>query len=121
MRRVLAIATAALGIAGAAHGQGADIAKGEAAYQSRCVMCHSLDGPGQGPDLHGVVGRKAGTAADFNYSDAMTASGLTWTPDQLDKFLTDPTKIVSGSPMQAQVPDAQERRDLIAYLASLKK
>ena len=117
----MALGVAVLGLAGAAYGQGGapDPAKGEASYQSRCVMCHALDGPGQGPDLHGVVGRKAGTAPDFNYSSAMSASGLTWTPDQLDRFLTDPTKMVPGSPMQAQVPDA-ERRDLIAYLASLK-
>ena len=111
----------AAGLAAAAVAQTApDLAHGESVFQARCGFCHSLDGPGQGPDLNGVVGRKAATAPDFNYSAAMTASGLTWTAAQLDQFLTDPSKLVPGSPMQAMVTDAGERRDLIAYLATLK-
>ena len=111
----------ALGLAAAATAQTApDLGHGESVFQSRCSMCHSLDGPGQGPSLIGVVGRKAATAADFNYSDAMKASGLTWTAPTLGAFLTDPAKMVPGSPMRTMVPDEAERRDLIAYLASLK-
>ena len=108
----------ALGLATAARGQ--DVAHGESVFLARCQMCHSLDGPGQGPDLNGVIGRKAASAPDFNYSDAMTASHLTWTPETLDRFLTGPSRMVPGSPMQATVPDPAERRDLVAYLATLK-
>ncbi len=97
-----------------------DLTHGESVFQSRCSMCHSLDGPGQGPNLTGVVGRKAATSADFNYSEAMKVSGLTWTAPVLDRFLTDPAKMVPGSPMRTTVPDEAERRDLIAYLGSLK-
>lgn len=113
---------AALALVGAAQGQSSqgDPAKGQAVFEGRCDMCHNLGGPGQGPDLIGVVGRKAATSPDFNYSQAMSASGLTWTPQTLDRFLTDPSKMLPDSPMQAMVPDPAERRDLIAYLASLK-
>ena len=111
---------ALLALAAASAARGQDLAHGEAVFLSRCQMCHALDGPGQGPDLKGVVGRKAGGAADFNYSDPMSRSGLTWTPEILDRFLAAPSRMVPGSPMQAMVPDPAERRDLIAYLASLK-
>ena len=122
MRTVTGFAALALvGVAAAATAQTApDLAHGESVFQSRCSMCHSLDGPGQGPNLTGVVGRKAATSPDFNYSDAMKASGQTWDAATLDKFLTDPAKLVPGSPMRAMVPDDAERRDLIAYLGSLK-
>ena len=110
---------ALLALAAASAARGQDLAHGEDVFLSRCQMCHALDGPGQGPDLHGVVGRKAASAPDFNYSGAMSRSGLTWTPETLDRFLAAPSKMVPGSPMQATVPDPAERRDLLAYLASL--
>jgi cytochrome c len=97
-----------------------DVAKGSDVYQDRCSACHVLNGVGQGPSLVGVVGRKAGSLPGFGYSDVMKASGLTWTEASLDRFLSGPTKMVPGTAMRAIVPDPTERRDLIAYLASLK-
>ncbi len=81
-------------------------------------MCHLDNGLGQGPSLKGVVGRKAGTAQDFPYTDAMKNAGLTWTPETLDKLLQDPAKLVPGTTMPMAVQDPAERRNLIAYLAS---
>jgi cytochrome c len=106
-------------LASPAHAQ--DAAKGADVYQERCGSCHVLNGVGQGPSLVGVVGRKAASIPGFNYSDAMKASGLTWTPANLDRFVSGPTKLVPGTAMRAIVPDPTERRDLIAYLASLKR
>jgi cytochrome c len=97
-----------------------DAAKGADVYQDRCSACHVLNGIGQGPSLVGVVGRKAASLQGFNYSDAMKASGLTWTPANLDRFLSGPTKLVPGTAMRAIVADPNDRHDLIAYLASLK-
>jgi cytochrome c len=99
---------------------GGDPAKGEAVFQDRCGGCHVLTGVGQGPSLVGVVGRKAGSVAAFAYTDALKASGLTWTQAELDRFLTGPTKLVPGTAMRATVADPDDRHDLIAYLASLK-
>src|SRR5580704_6555811 len=69
--------------AGGAPASAQDAAKGAEVYQDRCGSCHVLNGVGQGPNLLGVVGRKAASVAGFNYSDAMKASGLTWTPSNL--------------------------------------
>jgi cytochrome c len=121
MRRTSLAAVAGLTlIAAAVPAMAQDAAKGSDVYQDRCGSCHVLNGIGQGPSLAGVVGRKAGSLPGFNYSDAIKASGLTWTPANLDRFLSGPTKLVPGTAMRAVVPDPAERRDLIAYLASLK-
>lgn len=79
-----------------------------------------IGGVGQGPNLAGVVGRKAGAAPGFGYTAALKGSGVTWTPANLDRWLTGPQKLVPGTAMTTIVPDAAERRELIAYLATLK-
>lgn len=92
-------------------------ARGEAIY-SRCQACHALDYDRTGPHHCGVVGRRAGSVADFAYSEAMRKSGLTWTPKELDRFLTAPFQAVPGTTMgYAGISEAQERADLIAWLA----
>jgi cytochrome c len=121
MRRTSFAALAGVVLIGlAARTTAQDAAKGADVYQDRCGACHVLNGIGQGPSLVGVVGRKAASLPGFSYSDAMKASDLTWTSANLDRFLTGPTKLVPGTAMRAVVPDPAERRDLIAYLASLK-
>ena len=86
----------------------------------QCTGCHVLTGPGfAGPALTGVVGRKAGTVAGFSFSKEMTASGITWTEDKLDAFLAAPTKVVPGTAMFTDLPAAQDRADVIAYLKTL--
>jgi cytochrome c2 len=113
---VMAIAGLA-GLAMAEAGSG-DAAKGAAIFDDRCSACHAIKEDLQGPHLGGVVGRKAASVAGVDYTDALKASGVTWTPDKLDQFLTDPGKMVAGTAMPASVPDPVERRNLIAYLAS---
>lgn len=96
---------------------------GEAVFQQRCSVCHSIQpAPGKmGPPLAGVVGRKAGSAPGYAYSAAMKASGLTWTPDQLDAFIKAPGKTVPGTKMLLGAPDAEQRAAVIQYLGTLKK
>jgi cytochrome c len=100
--------------------QSTDAAKGADVYDDRCGSCHVIGGVGQGPSLAGVVGRKAGAAPGFAYTEALKRSGLVWTPANLDRWLTGPTKVVPGTAMNVEVPSAAERRELIAYLATLK-
>ena len=70
-----------------------------------------------GPSLHGVVGRAAGSIADFNYTDANKNSGITWTPEELFVYLADPQAKIPGTKMIFPgIKDAQQRADLIAYL-----
>jgi cytochrome c len=95
---------------------GGDPVRGEQVY-ARCLACHSLDRDRTGPRHCGVVGRRAGTLPGFTFSPAMKASGLTWTPSTLDRFLADPMGVVPGTAMTfAGVPDARDRADLIAWL-----
>lgn len=94
-----------------------DPARGEAVYE-RCIGCHSLDRHRTGPKHCGLFGRRAGTAAGFDYSDAMRASGFVWNEATLDRFLAAPMKVVPGTSMgYAGVDDARDRADLVAYLA----
>jgi cytochrome c len=116
----LAALAAVMLAAGAARAQTGDAAKGADVYDDRCSGCHVLAGIGQGPSLAGVVGRKAGAAPGFAYTAALKGSGLTWTPANLDRWLIDQQKVVPGTAMVAMVPDAAERRELIAYLTTLK-
>ncbi|HWA04103.1 MAG TPA: cytochrome c family protein [Rhizomicrobium sp.] len=117
---VLAIAFAAATGGGA---NAADAAKGKTVF-ARCAICHTTTkgGPnGIGPDLFGVVGRKAGTVPDFAYSAAMKNSGITWTPEKLDSYVAHPSAVVPGNRMAfAGIFDAGQRADVVAYLATLK-
>jgi len=93
---------------------------GEAIYP-RCLACHALAYDRVGPRHCGLIGRRAGSVAGFDYSDAMKQSKLTWTQQNLERFLADPLGTVPGTTMTyAGVPDAKERADLIAYLANAK-
>ena len=116
----IAALAAGVALAGAARGQTAEMARGAEVYDDRCSSCHVLDAAGQGPNLRGVMGRKAGTVPGFPYTAALKASGLTWTAANLDRWLTGPQRVVPGTAMTAIVPDAHERHDLISYLAALR-
>src|SRR5580704_12701409 len=96
-----------------------DPAHGKALYQA-CQACHSIDDNDLGPKHRGVVGRRAGSVADYNYSPALKSSGLTWDPATLDRWLSNPSALVPGTKMFFKIDDVQARADIIAYLAQLK-
>lgn len=103
----------------------ADAANGKAVFGRLCVACHSTTtepgGPVLGPTLAGVVGRKAGTVKEFpTYTPALKNYAVTWNDKTLDEFLASPFTKVPGTMMVMPVPDAKERADVIAYLATLK-
>lgn len=96
-----------------------DAAKGEKDFVV-CRACHQI-GPNAknavGPVLNGVVGRKAGTYPGYKYSQANEKSGITWTPEELDKYLANPQKVVPGTKMIFPgIKDEDKREDIIAYL-----
>ena len=101
-------------------GGGDLVAEGKAAF-AICAACHKVEkgvASPIGPNLHGVVGRKAASLEDFpRYSDALKASGITWSEAELDAFLANPTQKVSGTTMTAGgTADAEKRKAIIAYL-----
>ncbi|SKA31957.1 cytochrome c [Enhydrobacter aerosaccus] len=96
--------------------------EGEKLFKRVCFTCHTSEAGKNkiGPSLFGVVGRKAGTEAGFNYSSAMKESNITWNADSIDQYLTDPKKFVPGNKMAyAGVKKAEERKEIISYLSTL--
>jgi cytochrome c len=85
-----------------------------------CKACHALD-PGEendhGPDLHGVIGRRAGSLEGFEYSDALRGSGIVWTPQTIEAWLAAPDAFVPGTKMKfTGFRSAEDRSDVVAYL-----
>ncbi len=100
----------------------ADAGKGGRTF-NKCKGCHSTD-PGVvkvGPSLHGVVGRPQGAEEGFTYSAAVAGLGGTWTPEELNAFLTKPSDYAPGTAMSfAGLPKEKDRANVIAYLSSLQ-
>lgn len=113
----LAIATLA---APAARAQDCDTARGERVF-ANCAICHSRQAKAPspaGPNLHGVVGRKAGTLAGFKYSRALREFAKPWTAEALDRFLASPQSAVPGTAMPfAGLRNADDRAAVICLLA----
>jgi cytochrome c len=97
----------------------ADLDNGKHKF-AQCRSCHTTaqGGPNMtGPNLWGVFGRKAGTVDGFSYSDGMKAAGWTWDEGHLDKWITDPRTVVTGTKMTFfGIKDPKDRVDVIAYL-----
>lgn len=97
-------------------------AHGEVLFKQRCSICHQPDPGGKngvGPALYGAFGRRAGQAPGFAYSDGLKASGIVWTPDKLNQWIQKPSSLAPGAKMNlAPVSAAQDRADIIAFLAS---
>lgn len=97
----------------------ANLKRGQLLYMV-CRGCHDLEAgvPHKvGPNLHGVVGRKAGTSEGFRYSEALAQSGIVWTPEALDTFLRQPGAMVRGNGMAfAGIANDADRASLIAWM-----
>ena len=83
------------------------------------MSCHSTKAGvnNVGPSLHGIIGRRAGSVANFTYSSANKSSGVVWTEQELYTYLESPQKTIPGTYMTfLGVKDPQKRADVIAYL-----
>lgn len=121
MIRKIILLVPALALAGVAAALPAQTPKpdGAALFRQRCASCHAVAPGGRttlGPNLQGVVGRKA-AATSFNYSPALKNSKLTWNRGNLDRYLTAPAKLVPGTRMVMAVPNAAQRAAILDHLA----
>lgn len=113
---LLLTASALLVAACGGSGLKGDATRGKELY-AQCQGCHQLQQNSTGPKHCGVVGRPAGSLADYEYSDAMKESGLVWDEKTLDEFLTSPIAYINGTKMGfAGFQSATDRADVIVYL-----
>ncbi len=98
--------------------------EGMMAFNNACRTCHSFkpDDNRLGPTLHGIVGRKAGSVAGFQFSPAMKNSGITWDEANLDQFIANPESVVNGNAMKPYggIADESERAKIVSFLKTLK-
>jgi len=107
---------------------GGDAAKGKEAF-AKCAICHQV-GPGAqtlvGPELNGIVGRKAASVEGYPYSPGMKKlgeAGFVWTEENINRWISDPKVMLPQSPMALAfqgVANVEERANIIAYLATQK-
>ena len=101
---------------------GGDAAAGKTVF-AKCAICHSNQAGKTllGPSLFGVVGRHSASLPGFAFSEAMKKVDKTWDEATLEAYLADPKAMVPGTKMTfAGLPNADDRANVIAYLATLK-
>lgn len=125
MARIAVLLASLLAVLALPPGARADTAGGDpqVAFNNACRTCHSMrEGDHRlGPSLHGIVGRKAGSAEGYQFSSAMEGAELVWDEATLDDFIANPNQVVPGNRMQpfGGIDDAQQRGEIIAYLKSI--
>ncbi len=120
--KVLAVAAGAWLLAISTAQADDDLAAAQKQFVTSCGTCHAVDpqaGPRQGPNLAGIVGRKAGTYPGYKYSAALASAGFTWDADNLDKWITNAQAFKPGTTMSYRQADPAKRARIIAYLKSL--
>jgi cytochrome c len=90
----------------------------------RCAVCHTTEkggGDGLGPNLSGVIGRKAASRTGFAYSPALKKAALTWNEANLTKWVAGPQRLVPGNKMMFPgLTSKKQQADVVAYLLTLK-
>ena len=92
---------------------------GATLFSRQCGTCHVATAstePRQGPNLHAVIGRKAGSLPGFTYSGSYAASNIVWNTDTLDTYLTNPQAMIPGSVMAYRQSDPEIRHTIIDWL-----
>lgn len=98
-----------------------EMPNGERQFKRKCSICHTLtEGSARkaGPSLHRLFGRRAGTVADYTYSDTLAGSDIIWDEDTINALFDEgPDHYIPGTKMPMQrIVKPQDRQDLIAYL-----
>lgn len=122
MRMFVAVLVAGVGaglLAATAPAVAQDAAAGEKIF-TQCKACHQVGETAKnaiGPELNGLIGRKAGSAPGYSYSSANKGSGLTWDEATFREYIKDPKAKIPGTKMAfAGVKDPKQIEDLLAFL-----
>jgi len=103
--------------------KGADTESGQLTFNNACRTCHTTkEGDNRlGPNLHNVIGRKAGSLPNYGYSSAMKDADFVWDKEKLDRFIAKPDEVVPGNNMKPYggLTSAEDRAKVIAFLESV--
>jgi cytochrome c len=92
-------------------------------FNNACRSCHTIrEGDNRlGPNLFKVVGRKAGSLPNYNYSTAMKGADFDWDEEKLERFVANPDEVVPGNNMKPYggLASADERKKVVAFLRSV--
>ena len=110
--------------AGSARAQ--DVAAGQRVF-AQCRACHIADASDRnavGPNLYGVVGRRAASRENYTRYSAnlkqLGEAGHVWTEENLRPYLANPKAVApQGSMAFPGLRNEQQITDVIAYLKSL--
>lgn len=97
-----------------------DGSRGAEVYRA-CAICHSLE-PGDhsraGPSLHGIFDRPIASVEGYEFSPALSALDIVWTPQSVaELFEVGPDIYTPGSRMPDQrVADPSDRQALVEFL-----
>lgn len=120
---VAGVAASAVWAASAGQIPGQPWGRGTAA--DSCVVCHSLERGGPfrvAPNLYGIVGAEKARDRDwYGYSLALRQKGGTWTEDELDRYLANASAFAPGTTKTIRITDAEERKQIIAFLKAQKR
>ena len=98
-----------------------DVAHGEKVFK-KCSACHMINDGGKnmiGPNLWGVIGRKAGSIGDYKYSKAMIAYAKEWSFEEMNAYLIKPQAYIKGTKMAfAGLRKEKDRASVILYMNS---
>ena len=99
----------------------AEPATEQQAFNNACRTCHvTREGDNRlGPNLHKIVGRKAGSLPDYNYSSSMKEADFVWDEAKLDRFIASPDEVVAGNKMKpySGLTNKEDREKIVAFLA----
>jgi cytochrome c len=103
--------------------QGKEAASEQQVFNNACRTCHTIkEGDNrQGPNLYKIIGRKAGSLPDYNYSSAMKGAGFVWDEEKLEHFIASPDEVVPGNNMKPYggLASTDDRTKVIAFLQSV--
>lgn len=122
--RTLVLAFGLSAAAAGAWSADCDVAAGGRIFANKCGICHAAEAGAAhtvGPNLHAVVGRPAGKAPGFAYSEALAAANVDWDAGRLDAFIKSPQQAIPGTAMPFQgLKSEGDRRHLLCFLTSLQ-
>jgi cytochrome c len=97
---------------------------GATLFEAECRRCHATNPTdvSYGPPLENIVGRAAGSYPDYDYSVALEASGIVWTPAALRAWMEDNDGFMPGTKMRhVGIADQTVQEFILSYLISISE